>query len=105
MTTTLEQTLEERVARALSQWMNGTRLPAPPNWERLQESTRRAYREQAQAAIAAHQDHNREVIDRIRSLLHLCRPAHATYQIEALLDKMEEVTTPNATATPEAGEQ
>ncbi|HEX4611120.1 MAG TPA: hypothetical protein VH092_23215 [Urbifossiella sp.] len=43
----------EKVAKAISQWMNCERLPHPPNWERLQESTRRAYRVQAQAAIAA----------------------------------------------------
>jgi hypothetical protein len=45
--------LVEKVARALSQWMNGARLPSPPNWERLQESTREVYREQAQAALHA----------------------------------------------------
>jgi hypothetical protein len=43
----------EKVAKAISQWMNCERLPHPPKWERLQESTRRAYREQAQAAIEA----------------------------------------------------
>ena len=45
--------LVEKVAMAISQWMNGSRLPSPPNWGRLQESTRQAYREQAQAAIDA----------------------------------------------------
>jgi hypothetical protein len=45
--------LVESVARAISQWMNGKKLPVPPNWERLQESTRLAYLDQAQAALDA----------------------------------------------------
>jgi hypothetical protein len=44
--------LVERVAMAISRWMNGKRLPQRPHWERLLESTRQAYLEQAEAAIA-----------------------------------------------------
>ena len=53
MTATPKQQLVERVAVAISQWMNCKKLPHPPTWVRLQESTREAYREQAQAAVAA----------------------------------------------------
>ena len=59
--------LVETVAKAISQWMNGARLPSPPNWERLQEATRQAYREQAQAAIDA--CHVTEIETALRDLL------------------------------------
>lgn len=48
-----QKPLVEKVARAISQWMNGDMLPSPPDWERMRESTRGAYRNQAQAALDA----------------------------------------------------
>jgi hypothetical protein len=62
-----KQQLVEKVARAISQWMNGQMLPCPPNWDRLQESTRGAYRNQAQAALDA--CHAEELRDLLKSLM------------------------------------
>lgn len=59
--------LVESVARAISQWMNGARLPSPPNWDRLQEATRQAYLDQAQAALDA--CHVEELESALRDLL------------------------------------
>ena len=58
--------LVEKVARALSQWMNAARLPTPPNWERLQEATRQAYRDQARAALDA--CHAEEMLEALNAL-------------------------------------
>lgn len=52
----LPQDRVERVAMAISQWMNCEKLPQPPRWDRLQEATRQAYRDQARAAILAADD-------------------------------------------------
>lgn len=52
----LPQDSVERVAIAISQWMNCEKLPQPPRWDRLQEATRQAYRNQARAALHAADD-------------------------------------------------
>lgn len=64
MTAAPHSSLAKRVAIALSQWMNCKKLPQPPIWERLQESTRGAYLDQAQAALdACHAEEMRQVIE------------------------------------------
>lgn len=48
-----EMTEQQRVARALTRWMNGKRQDTLPVWEALPEPVQAAYMEQAADALSA----------------------------------------------------
>ena len=49
----VQEAQRQRVARALTRWLNGKRQEPLPDWNALPEAVRNAYLEQADDAIAA----------------------------------------------------
>ena len=87
--------LVEQVAMAISQWMNGKKLHEVPNWERLQESPRQAYRDQARAALAAcHAGEMRDTLVKMTRQLKAVEPRYSRddaviAEAEALLARLD----------------